>query len=332
MSNKSSKNIYNNVNKHVSAFLNNNSDQNALDDWNMPENQTMLEGIINNSIEKLSKNTKGRTKDKNAPKNPMSTYICFYKSEYDNIKAKNLEVNNKDLMKVIAMEWENIKNDETKIHRFKEMSDKDKSRYNHQMTKFKQVSSEVVPEQQVKKAKSNYILFCGEYRSKIKTDHPSLAPKEVMAKLGEAWQKVKTEGGDEFKKYEKMAEDDKIRFLKEKEADPVGKPATVEASKPKASKKKALVKADEVPVDEAPTEVVKPASKGKGKGKAKSEIVKSSDDKPKKLNGYIKYLNSRRALYRSENPTFDSKRVTKDLAEHWGKLSDPEKQTWKESE
>ena len=321
MSKNLSKNIYNNVNKHVTAFFNEND--NTLEEWNTQENQNMLEKIISKSIGKEGK-SKGRRKDKNAPKNPMSSYIYFFQSEYDNIKSKHLELDNKELMKVIAMEWENIKNDETKIHRFKEMSDKDKSRYNQQMTEFKQVSSDVAPVQQVKKAKSNYILFCGEYRSKIKAETPSLSPKEVMAKLGEAWQKVKAENGEEYKKYEKMAEDDKNRFLKEKESEPVGEEKPVEVTKPKASKKKAAAKSEVEPVDE-----VKP----KGKGKAKSEVVKTSDDKPKKqLNGYIKYLNSRRTLYRSENPTFDSKRVTKDLAEHWGKLSDSEKQTWKESE
>ena len=129
-----------------------------------------------------------------------------------------------------------------------------------------------------------------------------------------------------------MAEDDKARFLKDKELEPQAESSSV--PKPKVSKKKAVVK-DEVQVPAPVVEDGKVKTKGKAKvgaSKVKPDADTPKDDKPKKqLNGYIKYLNSKRTVYRADNPSFDSKRVTKELAEQWGKLSDAEKQTWKES-
>lgn len=55
-----------------------------------------------------------------------------------------------------------------------------------------------------KKPSSNYILFSNEHRAKVKEDHPSWQPKEVLSELGRMWREDLSE--DDKKKYDKLKE------------------------------------------------------------------------------------------------------------------------------
>ena len=75
-------------------------------------------------------------------------------------------------------------------------------------------------ENQVKKNKSSYMFFCIDERTKVKSDNSTLNNKEILSELGKRWKKLKEENINIFKYYEKLASDDKERYLNEKNNPP----------------------------------------------------------------------------------------------------------------
>jgi len=75
-------------------------------------------------------------------------------------------------------------------------------------------------ENQVKKNKSAYMFFCIDERMKVKSDNSTLNNKEILSELGKRWKKLKEENINIFKYYEKLASDDKERYLNEKNNPP----------------------------------------------------------------------------------------------------------------
>jgi len=92
----------------------------------------------------------------------------------------------------------------------------------------KPVKEKVVKEKVVKKVAktkdgpkknlTSYMWFCNAERKNIKNENKELSSKAVISELAVRWRKLK-EGGDvdKLKIYEKMAQDDKERYIKEKE-------------------------------------------------------------------------------------------------------------------
>lgn len=63
-----------------------------------------------------------------------------------------------------------------------------------------------------KKAKSGYILFCNDYREKIKEKNPGISAKHVIQELGKLWQNA---SDDKKKQYNDLADKDKKRYAVE---------------------------------------------------------------------------------------------------------------------
>ena len=166
--------------------------------------------------------------------------------------------------------------------------------------------NEEVQIQTLKKPITGYIHFCNDVRKSVKDGNNTLSPKEILTKLGELWQEIKREGGDEYKKYLKIAEDDKLRYNKEKEDNPNIK----EKPRKKRESKKNIAKDSE---------------------EKKTKDKKDDRKEPRQLNGYLKYLQAKRDGLKTENPEFTSKKITSELAAKWRELSDEDKQHWKNS-
>ena len=177
------------------------------------------------------------------------------------------------------------------------------------------------------KTKSAYLFFCNDNRASVKAKDPKLGPKEVLSHLGGMWQKCKADGGDEYKKYVKLAEDSKAEF-NQKKGD-----SDVVSEKLKKSKKQS-VESEPVPEDKKPKE----------KKVSKKKVSKKKNDKPtdgvaddavvkppRPLNGYIKYLQASRCGLKDEQPSYTSKQITSVLADRWRKFSVDEKHKWKMS-
>jgi upstream-binding transcription factor len=347
MSKKVTETIYKTINDRVKLFLNTKTDTDVVESWDEEDNQSTFKQLIKNLIKKNDNSLKNKNKPENTPKRPNSIYICFCASEMSNFKEKNPDLDNRQIMSALAAEWKKINKDESKIHRFKEMAILDKERYQKEMSEFKKENQDAGKSQQVKKPKSNYLFFCEENRAKVVSENPDLNPKQVMSALGDAWKTVKSEGGDRLKHYDDLATKDKERYLQQKEdskgdesEEVVEKPKKkvakakkekVDDGKKKETKSKKKVVEDVVEDEEE--DVVEEKPKKKTKAKTEKKQVESSDteSKPKKLNGYIKFLNANREGYKAGNPSLSSKAITQELALQWKALSEEEKQTWKES-
>ena len=199
--------------------------------------------------------------------------------------------------------------------------------------KMTQTENDKVQSQVQKKPKSAYLHFCGEKRSEVKADNLELSPKQILSRLGELWQELKTAGGDNYNKYIKLAEEEKVKYQSLKESEPkvLGKGKSKDKSKGKESEVVEVVEVEEEGKKSRKkvidgTEVVK--KKPRKKVTDGAEVV---EKKPRKLNGYIKYLQAQRQGFIVENPTCNSKQIMKQLAERWTALSDQDKQTWKDS-
>lgn len=59
-----------------------------------------------------------------------------------------------------------------------------------------------------KRPRSGYLIFTCEIREKVKSEHPELGPREVMAVLGKRWKELSPENKD---LYLKMAADEKAK-------------------------------------------------------------------------------------------------------------------------
>jgi hypothetical protein len=153
----------------------------------------------------------------------------------------------------------------------------------------------------MKKPKSAYLLFCEVARPGL----PECKPKEKLAKLGELWRQLKTVGGSEYQKYVDLAEKEKNLYDKFKQENP----------DLVAKKKKEKDSSED----------------GKKKKKKKETTDGDVADKPKKTNGYLKYLKAKRTDFKESNPKFTSQQITKELAAQWKQLSDNDKLLWKES-
>jgi len=65
-----------------------------------------------------------------------------------------------------------------------------------------------------KKGRSKYIFFCKANRDEVKNKNPNMSNLDITKELGLLWKKLSE---DKKKPYEKLAEQDKLRFQQEKE-------------------------------------------------------------------------------------------------------------------
>lgn len=86
-----------------------------------------------------------------------------------------------------------------------ERSDELASKFIDESIKLKKFKDTGAP----KKAKTSYMLFCGEKRIELKEKQPNLSFGEVMRALSKAWGELSE---DERKKYGELAEADKERY------------------------------------------------------------------------------------------------------------------------
>jgi hypothetical protein len=143
------------------------------------------------------------------------------------------------------------------------------------MEEFKKENPDTVQLKKCKKALSAYIIYCNTRRSSLIQENPDLRPKDVISALAEEWNKVKADGGAEFKKFQELAENDKVRYQNEKaeedstrkedgsdvEEKPKKKAKKTTEKKPAAAKKTSKKKEALDVVEEEDIEEEKPVKK-----------------------------------------------------------------------
>jgi len=163
------------------------------------------------------------------------------------------------------------------------------------------------------KNKSAYMFFCAEERKVIKIEKSELNNKEILVELGARWKILKSENNSKLQEYEKLALDDKERYIGEKEKISENKESNEDA--------------EETNEDEVKT---KPKKQVKTK-KNETKVDDSTDNvKTKtKINGYINYCKENRGKFKTEHPEILPKDVTKKLSIAWKELTDEEKEKYK---
>ena len=345
--------IYTPINEYVNLFLQAASDKDQ-ERWNSPDNQESFNKLVMNLVndKKMNKKMKKALKKSlekdnesvTRPKKVKSDYICFCIAKRPELKEKHPELTNKNITTELGKLWQLIKNDPSELQIFKEMVNKDKERFQNEM------SQQPITEKKTKKAKnadgvqknlSGYIIFCKDVRETVKAENPALNNKQIMTEMGARW---KNADENTKKKYEELASVDKERYLREKSAHADG------ASESKEVEPEVVVEApapipESTPAPKKKTVESTPAPKTKSKKKTEVEepvLVPESVPAPpvpesvpapvaKKggNNGYINYSKLMRASVSAETG-LDFKGTTAELSNRWKALSDDDKKKYKE--
>ena len=99
--------------------------------------------------------------------------------------------------------------------RFAEMADKDKVRYDREMSAYTPPSGEGGRKRKKKdpnapkRPLSAFFLFCADERPAVKVVYPNYSVGDVAKELGDRWNKV---SADVKQKYEQKANKDKLRY------------------------------------------------------------------------------------------------------------------------
>ncbi|CAK9291657.1 unnamed protein product [Gordionus sp. m RMFG-2023] len=158
----------------------------------------------------------GRT-DK--PKGKITAYAFFVQTCREEHKSKYPTDNVvfAEFSKKCAQRWKTMTPQEKS--RFQEMAEKDTERYKSEMANYdgpeknktkkrKRVKDPDAP----KRALSAFFIFCNDERPKIKLTDPGLTVGDIAKELGLRWSRVLPEAKQ---KYEKMAEKEKERYMRE---------------------------------------------------------------------------------------------------------------------
>jgi phage host-nuclease inhibitor protein Gam len=153
------------------------------------------------------------------PKRPKSSYIFFCADQRaevsENVKSLG------EISKELARRWAEAKSTDTH-KRFEEMAAVDKHRYELELQKLSSISDlnaskgsgvkqspRVVPLLKKKRARSAYMIFCGEHRSTIVDDDGVKLPfGETAKKLAQMWRECNEETREKFEAEARKEKDD----------------------------------------------------------------------------------------------------------------------------
>lgn len=242
-----------NLNKLVISFLEENH-ADAAKQWMTATNQKAVNVVLNKN-----EKTVGKTIDPNAPKRGKSAYLFFCNAMRDKVK-KSLGVDSKatDVTRELGVQWNTLKDDSSRrkeLTKYETLATEDKARYENERDSYVPDESALIIKKQrrvkqsstgPKRAKSGYLFFCTEMRDKVRGELTDNSATNVTRELGGRWNTLKEQG--KVQKYQKLAEEDKARYLREKEGDAPEKVASPPAKKAKTAPVKAApVKAKAAP-------------------------------------------------------------------------------------
>jgi high mobility group protein B2 len=278
--------------------------------------------VLTNGIETLPKpkatKTSKNKKDVDAPKGRRSAYIFMCMDKRSKIKAKNEELKATEVTKELGALWKSMSDKKKKP--YQQQADEDKERYTEEMKHYTpsedsesegKKKKKRVTKASPKRASSAYIYFCKDYRSKIKEENPDLVPSEIMREMGRVWREEMTD--KKKKKYIKLNEEDKERYLEEKSnwVDSDSEETKDSAPKAKKSSSKKSTKSDS-------------DSDTSKKGSKKKELKK----KALEISGFVKYAKENRKALKAEHTDWSSKQITTSLGEQWSSMTKEEQGTY----
>jgi len=156
------------------------------------------------------------------PRGKMSAYAFFVQMCREEHKRKHPEVVFTEFSRKCADRWKTMSDFEKK--RFNMLADCDSRRFETEIASYNKSKGNGGKEKSKKKVKdpnapkgaiSAFFFFSNEERPKIKIANPELGITDIAKEIGRRWADI---DASKKSKFEKMAEDDKIRYEKEKRA------------------------------------------------------------------------------------------------------------------
>jgi hypothetical protein len=201
-------------------------------------------------IKKLStamvKKVGKKKKDPNAPKGVRNAFILFNKDYREKMKKKNPDLKSTELLTKLGEKWREEKAKNSDIYKkYEKLSAKDKIRHKEEMDDYEPPEEFKKAGKKSPKAKTAYILWCAANRAKIQEENfgdekGNKVFGEMSKLLGDKWKEIKEEKGKEYKKYVKLAEEEKEKFKENEKSEKKEKKKSV-----KKDNKKKKVEKDE---------------------------------------------------------------------------------------
>ncbi|KAG3272019.1 HMGB3 [Ictidomys tridecemlineatus] len=128
--------------------------------------------------------------DPKKPKGKMSAYAYFVQTFRKEHKKKNpkVPVNFAEFSKKCSERWKTLSGKEKS--KFDEMAKADKVRYDREMKDYGPGKRGKKDPDAPKRPPSGFLMFCSEFRPKIKSTHPGISIGEVAKNLGEMWKNL----------------------------------------------------------------------------------------------------------------------------------------------
>ena len=174
--------------------------------------------VNSHNVKSKEKNMdKKNMENSSAPKRSKSSYIFFCIDNREKIKKANPNMSAKELIRELGRVWREEVSPKKKA-KYEKLAQKDKDRYNEEMSTYTPPPSSEKPKKRNKKqgpkrARSAYIFFCGDQRDRIKNKYPNMSTTELTSKLGSLWRSLSEK---DRKPYNDMALKDKVRYQEEK--------------------------------------------------------------------------------------------------------------------
>ena len=179
-----------------------------------------------------------------------------------------------ETIEAVKKEWDDWKNEKKFDNLVKKEVKKAEKKAEKKADKKKK------PKDAPKNARSAYILFSQDMRPEVKKDQPDLDAKDVLKALGALW---KSADEDVKAKYQKLADEDKVRFKEEMD-------------------------------NYVPGEVDEKENTKKGK--------KPKDAPKSARSAYIFFSQDMRPIVKEENPEMKSKEIMTELGKRWKEFKD----------
>lgn len=162
-------------------------------------------------------------KDPNKPKGVKSAYIYFTEAQKKQHEERGEEISFTELSKYCGAKWKEL-SDEDK-EEYVALANKDRKRYDKEMESYNPPSDSDSDDDKPKKKKKKvkdpnapkknitaYFHFAAAKRPEVKAEDPDIPVTEVAQRIGEKWRNLTDE---EKLPYQKLAEKDKARYLRE---------------------------------------------------------------------------------------------------------------------
>jgi high mobility group protein B2 len=302
------------------------------------QRKAVLEGWESHKTE-LSKNMNTETRrakrktDSKAPKKPKSAYILFCMDMRESVKEQNPNMKATEITSKLGDMWNKLSDD--KKEKYAHQASADKERYSTAMETYTPPSNDETPAKKSKKERTGpkraltaYMYFCQVMRDSVKNDNPEMKGVDVARELGRLWKEL-----DDHEKvpYEKMANSDKERYEREKSGTTESvEPSSKNAPSSKTTKASSTPKTSSTKTSSTKTSSTKTSSTPKA-------TSKSREMKPDKISKLLKHV--RTPGYEvfeseiiedveSENPRWDSTKVSREVMKRWEALSDEDREAY----